>query len=36
MTISFKNLTEDGILILWFFSFEKKKKKKKYRDINSL
>ena len=26
MTISFKNLTEDGILILWFFSFEKKKK----------
>ena len=28
MTISFKNLTEDGILILWFFSFEKKKKKK--------
>lgn len=27
MTISFKNLTEDGILILWFFSFEKKKKK---------
>ena len=27
MTISFKNLTEDGILILWVFSFEKKKKK---------
>ena len=27
MTISFKNLTEVGFLILWFLSFKKKKKK---------
>ena len=31
MTVSFKNLTEDGILILWFFSFEKKKKILRYK-----